>query len=34
VADGPPNLVLREVELLRTLGLNPPELPAMFHDLG
>jgi energy-coupling factor transport system ATP-binding protein len=34
VADGPPAMVLREVELLRALGLNPPELPALFHDLG
>ncbi len=34
VADGPPDLVLREVELFRGLGLNPPELPALFHDLG
>jgi energy-coupling factor transporter ATP-binding protein EcfA2 len=34
VADGPPDVVLREVELLRDLGLNPPELPALFHDLG
>ena len=34
LADGPPERVLREVELLRRLGLNPPELPALFHDLG
>ena len=34
VADGPPEVVLREVELLRDLGLSPPELPALFHDLG
>jgi energy-coupling factor transport system ATP-binding protein len=34
VADGPPARVLREVELLRAVGLNPPELPALFHDLG
>jgi energy-coupling factor transport system ATP-binding protein len=34
VSDGPPDRVLREVELLRRLGLNPPELPALFHDLG
>ena len=27
-------MILREVELLRGLGLNPPELPALFHDLG
>ena len=34
LADGPPDRILREVELLRALGLNPPELPALFHDLG
>jgi energy-coupling factor transporter ATP-binding protein EcfA2 len=34
MADGPPERILREVELLRALGLNPPELPALFHDLG
>lgn len=34
VADGPPETVLRKVELFRRLGLNPPELPALFHDLG
>lgn len=34
VADGPPEQVLRQVTLLRALGLNPPELPALFHDLG
>jgi energy-coupling factor transporter ATP-binding protein EcfA2 len=34
VSDGPPEQILREVELLRGLGLNPPELPALFHDLG
>lgn len=34
VADGPAEAVLREVELLRRLGFNPPELPALFHDLG
>jgi energy-coupling factor transport system ATP-binding protein len=34
LADGPPELILREVELLRSLGLAPPELPALFHDLG
>jgi energy-coupling factor transporter ATP-binding protein EcfA2 len=33
-ADGPPDRILREVKLLRRLGLNPPELPALFHDLG
>ena len=34
LADGPPEVILREVERLRGLGLNPPELPALFHDLG
>jgi len=34
VADGPRDEVLREVETLRGLGLRPPELPALFHDLG
>jgi energy-coupling factor transport system ATP-binding protein len=34
VADGPREEVLREVEAFRTLGLRPPELPALFHDLG
>jgi energy-coupling factor transport system ATP-binding protein len=34
LADGPPERILREVELLLRLGLNPPELPALFHDLG
>jgi energy-coupling factor transporter ATP-binding protein EcfA2 len=34
LADGPAGEVLREVERLRRLGLNPPELPALFHDLG
>ncbi len=34
LADGPPEIILREVELLRRLGLSPPELPALFHDLG
>jgi energy-coupling factor transport system ATP-binding protein len=33
-ADGPPAQVLREVEAIRRLGLRPPELPALFHDLG
>ncbi len=33
-ADGPPAMVLRQVELCRRLGLRPPELPALFHDLG
>ncbi len=34
VADGPPAQVLREVETFRRLGLRPPDLPALFHDLG
>jgi energy-coupling factor transporter ATP-binding protein EcfA2 len=33
-ADGPPDRIIREVELMRGLGLKPPELPALFHDLG
>jgi energy-coupling factor transporter ATP-binding protein EcfA2 len=33
-ADGPPAQVLRQVEAIRRLGLRPPELPALFHDLG
>ncbi|MFZ5451142.1 MAG: ABC transporter ATP-binding protein [Thermodesulfobacteriota bacterium] len=33
-ADGPPEEVLRQVETLRGLGLRPPALPALFHDLG
>lgn len=33
-ADGPPETVLRQVETLRRLGLRPPGLPALFHDLG
>jgi energy-coupling factor transport system ATP-binding protein len=33
-ADGPPETVLRQVETLRCLGLRPPGLPALFHDLG
>jgi energy-coupling factor transport system ATP-binding protein len=33
-ADGPPEAVLRQVETLRRLGLRPPGLPALFHDLG
>ncbi len=33
-ADGPPAQVLRQVETFRHLGLGPPELPALFHDLG
>jgi energy-coupling factor transport system ATP-binding protein len=34
VADGPPEEVLRQVALIRGLGLRPPALPALFHDLG
>jgi energy-coupling factor transporter ATP-binding protein EcfA2 len=34
LADGPPEVILREVEALRALGLKPPDLPALFHDLG
>lgn len=34
VADGPPGEVLRQVETFRRLGLRPPGLPALFHDLG
>jgi energy-coupling factor transporter ATP-binding protein EcfA2 len=34
LADGPPEVILREVESLRALGLNPPQLPSLFHDLG
>ena len=33
-ADGPPDQVLRQVDTLRRLGLRPPALPALFHDLG
>jgi energy-coupling factor transport system ATP-binding protein len=33
-ADGPPTQVLRQVETFRRLGLRPPGLPALFHDLG
>ena len=33
-ADGPPETVLRQVETFRRLGLKPPELPALFADLG
>jgi energy-coupling factor transport system ATP-binding protein len=33
-ADGPPEAVRRRVELWRRLGLRPPDLPALFHDLG
>jgi energy-coupling factor transport system ATP-binding protein len=34
VADGRPARVLREVKTFRRLGLSPPELPALFDDLG
>jgi energy-coupling factor transport system ATP-binding protein len=34
VADGPPAKVLLQVDTLRRLGLRPPALPALFHDLG
>ncbi|MCX5894081.1 MAG: energy-coupling factor transporter ATPase, partial [Deltaproteobacteria bacterium] len=34
LADGPPEQVLRQVELFRQLGLQVPELPGLFHDLG
>jgi energy-coupling factor transport system ATP-binding protein len=33
LADGPPSELLRQVDLFRRLGLAPPELPALFHDL-
>jgi energy-coupling factor transporter ATP-binding protein EcfA2 len=33
-ADGPPEVVLRQVDRFRRLGLQAPELPALFHDLG
>jgi energy-coupling factor transport system ATP-binding protein len=33
-ADGPPAQVLRQVDTFRRLGLRPPELPALFQDLG
>jgi energy-coupling factor transporter ATP-binding protein EcfA2 len=33
-ADGPPDQILRQVDTLRYLGLRPPALPALFHDLG
>jgi energy-coupling factor transporter ATP-binding protein EcfA2 len=32
--DGPPDQVLRQVDTFRRLGLRPPALPALFHDLG
>jgi energy-coupling factor transport system ATP-binding protein len=34
VAEGPPSRILRQVALLRQLGLRPQGLPALFHDLG
>lgn len=34
VADGPRDHILRQVETLRGIGLRPPDLPALFHDLG
>ena len=34
LADGPPERVLRQVEIFRQLGLQVPELPGLFHDLG
>jgi energy-coupling factor transport system ATP-binding protein len=34
LADGAPEQVLRQVELFRQLGLQVPELPGLFHDLG
>ncbi len=34
LADGVPSQVLRQVELFRQLGLQVPELPGLFHDLG
>jgi energy-coupling factor transport system ATP-binding protein len=34
VADGPRDHILRQAETFRSLGLRPPELPALFHDLG
>ncbi len=34
VADGPPGEVQRQVATFRRLGLRPPALPALFHDLG
>jgi energy-coupling factor transport system ATP-binding protein len=33
LADGPPQEVLRRVDLFRDLGLQPPELPALFQEL-
>ena len=34
LADGLTETVLRQVATCRRLGLRPPELPALFHDLG
>jgi energy-coupling factor transporter ATP-binding protein EcfA2 len=34
LTDGAPEKVLRQVELFRQLGLQVPELPELFHDLG
>ena len=34
LADGAPAQVLRQVDLFRQLGLQVPELPGLFHDLG
>ena len=34
LANGPPEQVLRQVELFQQLDLQVPELPGLFHDLG
>jgi energy-coupling factor transport system ATP-binding protein len=34
LADDPPEQVLRRVDLFQQLGLQVPELPGLFHDLG
>jgi energy-coupling factor transport system ATP-binding protein len=34
LTDGPPEQVLRQVEFFQQLGLQVPELPGLFHDLG
>jgi energy-coupling factor transport system ATP-binding protein len=34
LADDAPEQVLRQVELFHQLGLQVPELPGLFHDLG
>ena len=34
LADGPPEQVLRQVAIFRRLGLQVPELPGLFDDLG